>query len=193
MRPSVLHSMISPSDGERASRCRSVRYPESLLPAGPSWKADESERVQRASDGAASACLGERDMWVTNNLHLPVPVALVSFSRTSFGSGPQPALSKARQPFRAFPYSLSGIWKETLDLPWPVPLPARPNEYRRAKSVFQFATVRHLFCGAYLSVRSKRGKRLARNDCLPHHLSFILSGRKPNVKEPVWPLTEVEI
>lgn len=165
--------MTSPSDGERAIRCRSVRYPESLLPARPSRKADESERVQRASDGAASACLGERDMWVTNNLHLPVPVAMVSFSRTSFRPGrnrrcPERVNHSVHShiPYREF-------WKETLDIPWSLPLPARPNEYRCAKFVFQFATVRHFVCGAYLSLGFKRGKRLFRNDCFPHDLSFI--------------------
>jgi hypothetical protein len=102
-------------------------------------------------------------MWFVNIRIFPVPFAPVVSLERGF-VGPRAALDQMLQTFRPFPYSLSGIREGNIRdiLGYSSPSSSTESNIRSAKTLFQFATVRHFLCGAYLSARFKRGKRLSR-------------------------------
>lgn len=128
------------------------------LSARPSQKTDESERLQRASDGVASACRVLRDVWFANIRIFPVPFAPAGIARIMVHRDCKRHWTRCIN-IPSIPIFLIGNCEGNIrDILWCSSLPAPLEECKSPQRMFQFATVRHFLCGAYLSARFKRGK-----------------------------------
>jgi hypothetical protein len=162
MRAAVVHGMISPSDGERFIN-------------------HDSPVIRKASLCEAFAKSGLVGTCSVRQLALQAHASLNKVCRPSITRVPQSCLrwcfhlacgplaaacnpGETRQTFRPFPLSLSGIPVRNISnilqlLHFPS---SSDRQYKSRHIVFQFATVRHFLCGAYLTSRFKRGNRSSR-------------------------------